>query len=473
MFEKLMTTTIVIVLTLTARSQNEWLNSKAESKVFKKNAEDTTSLLYAFKSGKVHGHFRYFFMSTQNAGNLTDYYANAVGGNLKYETGKFHGFQLSIGGSSAFNTASSDFTKADPETGSYNRYESSLFDVADTTSKRYIYRLEEFHLTYNFCSSNIIFGRQLINTPFINLQDGRMWPTAVQGIWFDVNEIKDTKIEGGWLYDISPRGTVKWFNTGQSIGVYPTGVNADGTKSGYKNNIESKGIAMLGVTSTFNKNLKLQFWDMFSENVFNTVMLQADYKKTVGNNAVWNAGLQMIRQDAIKDGGNNNQSLTYFPKGQKSFAFGAKIGWLRNDVDLSLNYNRITSAGRYLVPREWGRDPFFTFMPRERNDGFGDVHAVMAKVGYSLPGKKIKSSFSAGYFDLPDVQDFRLNKYGMPSYVQLNTDIRYQFSGLLKGIETQLLIAGKINKGNTYNNNKYVFNKVNMVSYNVVVNYYF
>jgi hypothetical protein len=472
--KKAITSFLVMVMGFSALSQHQELNEKAQMYKGAKTSEaDTSSLLYAFKSGKVHGHFRYFFMSTQNASGLTDYYANAVGGGLRYETGKFRGFQMAVSGFYIFNIGSSDFTKSDPETGMYNRYESSLFDIEDPENKKDIDRLEELYLKYSHSNSSIIFGRQLINTPFVNLQDGRMRPTGVEGIWFDVNEIKDTKIEGGWLYDISPRGTVRWFNTGQSIGVYPAGVNPDGTKSGYKNNIESKGIAMLGVTTTFNKNLKLQLWDMFTENVFNTVMLQADYKKTLSNNAVWNAGLQMIRQDAIKDGGNINQSLTYFPRAQKSFAFGAKIGWLKNDVDLSLNYNRITSAGRYLVPREWGRDPFFTFMPRERNDGFGDVHAVMAKVGYTLPGKKINSSFSAGYFDLPDVQDFRLNKYGMPSYIQLNTDIRYRFSGFLKGMETQLLIAGKINKGNTYNNNKYVFNKVNMVSYNLVVNYYF
>jgi hypothetical protein len=30
------------------------------------------------------------------------------------------------------------------------------------------------------------------------------------------------------------------------------------------------------------------------------------------------------------------------------------------------------------MPREWGRDPFY-FMPRERNEGYGDVNAIMTK----------------------------------------------------------------------------------------------
>jgi hypothetical protein len=469
-----MTSFLLMVMGFSALSQHQELTEMAQMyKGAKTSDVDTTSLLYAFKSGKVHGHFRYFFMSTQNASGLTDYYANAVGGGLRYETGKFHGFQVAVSGFYIFNIGSSDFSKSDPETGMYNRYESSLFDIEDPENKKDIDRLEELYLKYNHSNSSIIFGRQLINTPFVNLQDGRMRPTGVEGVWFDVNEIKDIKIEGGWLYDISPRGTVKWFNAGQSIGIYPTGINPDGTKSGYKNNIKSKGIAMLGVTGAFNRNLKIQFWEMFTENVFNTVMLQADYKTKKNNNSVWNAGLQVIRQDALNDGGNTDQSLTYFPKGQKSFTFGAKVGWLKKNFDVSVNYNRITAEGRYLVPREWGREPFFTFMPRERNDGLGDVHAVMVKFGYTTNDKKLKPSFSAGYYDLPDVRNYKLNKYGLPSYIQLNADIRYQFTGFLKCLETQMLIVGKLNAGNTYNNNRYVFNKVNMVSYNFVVNYYF
>ncbi|HMP32026.1 MAG TPA: hypothetical protein PKD85_20645, partial [Saprospiraceae bacterium] len=61
-------------------------------------ATDTTSLLYAFKSGNLKGHFRYFFSHTDNNTGLTDYYANAAGGGLRYETGSFHGFQIGVSG---------------------------------------------------------------------------------------------------------------------------------------------------------------------------------------------------------------------------------------------------------------------------------------------------------------------------------------------------------------------------------------
>jgi len=54
------------------------------------------------------------------------------------------------------------------------------------------------------------------------------------------------------------------------------------------------------------------------------------------------------------------------------------------------------------------------------------------------------SAFQTGcFYLLPDVQNFRLNKYGLPSYTQVNTDIRYSFAGILKGLEAQLLLVWK------------------------------
>lgn len=372
---------LVLLLSISAKAQHQELTEKAVMYKGKQNTtSDTTSILTAFKAGSFHGHFRYFFMSSQNQQGLTDYYANAAGGGIRYETAKFYGFQMAVSGFYIFNIGSSDFTKPDSATGQYNRYEIVLFDVEDTTNKKNLDRLEEFHLKYNFKISTIVFGRQLINTPFINLQDGRMRPTGVEGIWVEVNEIKKIKIEGGWLFAISPRATVKWYDVGKSIGVYTGGVNVDGTKSLYANNIESKGVAVLGITTNLNKNIKLQGWNMFTQNVFNTVLLQADIYIAPKDGANFFAAAQFIRQDAVNDGGNAEPSKTYFEKGQKSITFGGKFGWKNKRWETSINYNRITADGRYLVPREWGREPFFTFLPRERNDGPGDVHAMMAKV---------------------------------------------------------------------------------------------
>ena len=154
-------------------------------------------------------------------------------------------------------------------------------------------------------------------------------------------------------------------------------------------------------------------------------------------------------------------------------SFGTKIAWKNKAWETSLNYNRITQEGRYLIPREWGRDPFFTFLPRERNEGFGDLDAIMAKVNYNIPESGFKTSVAAGYYHLPDVKNYALNKYGLPSYTQINTDIRYTFAKSLKGLEAQFLLVAKLNNGETYGNSKLIINKVNMLQSNFVLNYHF
>ncbi len=435
------------------------------------SAKDTSSLSSAFKKGQLKGIIRYFYMATDNKGSLTDYYAHALGGGFRYETGSFHGLRLAAGIYTVMNMGSSDLTRPDPETGQFNRYEIALFDLENPGKKKDINRLEEAYLKYNLKNSKVILGRQLINTPFINLQDGRIRPTAVEGLWLEWNEFKDLKIEGGWIYAISPRGTSDWHTTANSIGLYPSGLDYTGNKSKYFRSVESNGVAIAGLTKRINK-IKLQAWDVLSENVFNTAMLQAEIQTSLKDKSTLYAAAQFIRQDAINNGGNDDPAKTYIEKGGKAMTFGLGAGWKERRWETSINYNRITAHGRYLMPREWGKDPFFTFMPRERNEGFGDVHAFMGKINYNFPGNNLKTSLSGGYFKLPAINASRLNKYVVPSYKQVNVDARYSFSKVLKGLETQVLLVGKFSGSDQLSANA-LFNKVDMLNFNFIINYHF
>jgi hypothetical protein len=70
------------------------------------------NLLSYFKNGKAGGHLRYYFMATDNESGLTDYYANAVGGGLRFETASFYGFHFGVAGFYIFNIGSSDMSPA-------------------------------------------------------------------------------------------------------------------------------------------------------------------------------------------------------------------------------------------------------------------------------------------------------------------------------------------------------------------------
>jgi hypothetical protein len=431
---------------------------------------DTNTLANALLKGRFDLNLRFYYMHTDNDADLTDYYAYAFGGGMKYETGSFKRFSLGIGGFFTWNIGSSDLTKPDPSTGIYNRYEIGQFDIEDPSNKNNIDRLEDFYLKYKFPNATLIFGKQQINTPFINPQDGRMRPTGEQGLWADIQSIKKVRIQGGWLTKISPRGTVRWIDIDESIGVYPTGINASGTKSGYKGNLVSKGVGIAGAEYSLKPQWKIQAWDFFTENIFNTVMVQTDGEWKAGGSGSVIAGLMVIHQDALNHGGNKDPSKTYFMPGQSSNSISARGGYHLKSSRILLNYTRISGDGRFLFPREWGREPLYTFIKRERNEGYGDVNAVSASLLNNFTKRRIKTEISYGYYDLPKTTNYRLNKYGMPSYHQVLFDVQYQLSGFFKGLEMDFLYTYKRQAEST-ENMKSVINKVNMGHVNVIVNY--
>jgi len=436
-----------------------------------KNNADSTSLLAAFRSGTINGHFRYFLSSTTNRGELKDYIANAVGGGLRFETGTFHGFRVGVSGFYIFDAGSSDLSEKDESTGQLNRYEIGLFDITNPNDLNEINRLEEFFIKYQHRGTKITFGRQLLNTPFINLQDGRMRPTAVEGLWVESIHGSRHQFQLGWLYSIAPRSTSKWYDAGKSVGIFPAGVDINGVKSDYVGNIATKGIFLANYQFKVQTPVVINLWNMWVENVMNTSMIQADWERNLNSGKIY-VGLQVSNQMKSGNGGNDEFGKAYYQNNGAVWTYGARLGWKNSKWDYGLNFNRISSNGRYLMPREWGRDYFFTFMPRERNEGLGDVTALLAKIAYTYK-KKTTIQFAAGTYSLPDVKNYILNKYGLPSYHQINIDLRHKFAGLINGLEGQILWVHKINNGETYENPKYVIHKVDMHLLNVVLNFRF
>ena len=433
--------------------------------------KDSICLKDCFLKAHWEAHTRTFLMNTINEGALKDDYALAAGAGIGVLTQPVYGFQAGVSGFFIYNLWSSDLHKPDSITKQSNRYESGLFDSEDPNNKNDLDRLDELYLKYNLFKSAITVGKININTPFLNPQDGRMRPTIVEGVWLNINESKKIGINGGWIWKISPRSTVQWFSLANSMGINPMGVNTDGTRSDYHDHIKSEGMAIANVYFRPNDNIKINLWNGYLDNVMNTAMIELNTNQKVANGLVLYQGLIYLHQDAINNGGNADQTKTYIQKGAQSNVISAQIGLKNKKTNTSLNYTHITGDGRYLMPREWGKEPFYTFIPRERNEGLGNLHAVVLRSGLNLMNSKFKTGLAYGYYQLPDVKEYRLNKYGMPSYHQLNLDASYAFSNFLRGLEVKAIVAYKLNAGNTYNNLKYVYNKVNMVNLNLILDF--
>ena len=438
--------------------------------VFAQQKQDTTSLAYALSKGsKVDVNFRWYGMYTNNYARLMDYHAIAFSGNVKYTTGSIKGFRFSIGGHFTSNLASSDLAKPEKFTNANNRYELALFDYEDPSNKKIMDRLETFSLQYERKGFSATLGKQNIQTPLLHPQDGATRPTAVDGLILEYK--KQTKWSGllGWIYGVSPRGSLNWHSVGRSIGVYPAGTNTLGTKSAYAGNLPSSGLGLVGIKYSIKPKWIVQFWDYYVANVFQTAMIQTDWSWRISKKINGVGGLQYFRQHALSDGGNADLAKAYYDPSKQSGAISARIGLSTEKNKLYLNYTRITKEGRFLFPREWGRDAFYTFMKRERNEGAGDVNAFMINDIYDL-NKQCKLELGYGYYDMPDIKNYALNKFAMPSYHQMIADLNYTFNGYLRNLSAEFIYTYKLAATGQLNE-KQMINKVNMHHINLILNY--
>lgn len=466
MFRKLLT--ITSILSFTAVISQEHNDHHI---VLKPKQKDTVCLRDCLTKAHWEAHTRTFLMSTINEGGLKDDYALASGAGIGLLTKSLYGFQVGVSGFFMYNIQSSAIDEMDGITGQGNRYEIGLFDIEDPTNKHDLDRLEELYLKYSVSKSSITVGKINLNTPFLNPQDGRMRPTLEEGIWLSLKESKKIGINGGWIWDVSPRSTVKWYSISNSMGVYPMGVNTDGSKANYNTHIVgSTGMALANIYVNPNTSTKINVWNAFLENVMNSSMVEINHEHSFKKFKLYE-GLILLHQQAINNGGNSDAMLTYMKKGEQSNVISSQIGVKNKKINTSLNYTHITGDGRYLMPREWGKEPFYTFLNRERNEGYGNLHAFMTKTTYTSPNGKFTTTLGYGYYLLPDAKNYRLNKYGLPSYHQLNYYATYSFDNFFKGLEIKFLAAAKLKQGETYNNLRFVYNKVNMINFNLVFDF--
>ncbi len=429
-------------------------------------------LFEIMQRGTLEGRFRQYNMATINEGTPADYYAVAFGGVLGYASDRWKGLQFKMAGGFTFDLTSSAFEEIDPVTGGISRYEIGLFDVTDPKNVEDLSYLHEFQL--NFVSKSgrhrTVFGKQELNTPFLNPQDGRMHPTLFEGLWQRSRLSRNTEVQGGWLYRVAPRGSSMWYHVEESTHVYPTGRNILGLPSEHGEHQRSLGIFAAHVEHRLAEKVSLAVWDVYVENMFNTVMAQVVAgEKDRG----WSLSGMALQQQTVARGTLADAEVAYMPRGEDSRAFSGRLRHVPGKFRWQANYTRITRDGRYLMPREWGRDPFYTFLPRERNEGLGDVHATTINLILRDIRPGLRMELDGGAYWLPAITDARLNKYAMPSYAQYVLNTQYQFQGGWKGMAVQLLYLYKMPLYDQGLTEGQAFNKVDMHHLNLIINYAF
>jgi hypothetical protein len=431
-----------------------------------------TTLRHAFAHGTIDGHFRLFAMGTVNSGALTDHHAAAFGGTLGYRSARWHGLRFSLMGGYTMPLFASAINGADDPALQPSRYEIGLFDATGHEQGEYLY-LHEFNIDFRTRDRRWQFtlGKQHLDDPFLNGQDSRMHPTLFDGVTVQRRGRKGARYEVLWIHHVAPRSTAHWYSAAQSIGVYPgQGRDAAGRPSGYAGMLHSAGVfSTLGEWEPAAR-FHVIAHDLFVEDIINTAFLEVSYRTT----GSWSVQFRAMRQDAVGNGGHAVDSLRYVQPGTASHIATTRVQYARGPWTFQLNGTRITAQGRFIMPREWGREPLFTYLSRERNEGLGDVWA--ATLHTERRSERVKgftTHAGAGLFGLPPPSSARLNKYNMVSYGHAMLDLRYAFQGMFQGLDLRLLYVHKWPLQREDLTSAHVYNRVDMHHASLVVDYRF
>lgn len=394
-----------------------------------------------FHAGVFGGHVRNFSMATYHTSDLLETeFANAIGARIDYRSAYFHGFQIGLTGLFTFNLASSNLHDPNELTGRLPRYELQLFDMMEPHKKGDMDRLDELYLHYRHSQTNVKIGRFAVESPLMNTLDTRMKPYAFQGIWFESEEIKNTSFHMGWIEHFSPRGTIEWFPAGESIGVYDVGFNPDGTNSGYTNHVDTRGVWIAGLENNSLNQISFSAWNYLIENVSNTLFITTELIQDPEHHSGWLAGLQFLHQRQLGNGGHEEASKRYFSDGNVVRLWSGKLGYSIGNKQISLNGIILGDEGRFLFPREWGRENFFTTAPRTRMEGLGNAESLMLKYQWE-PGNTLLIESYLGRTWLKD--SFEWNKYGNVSHNQFILDVNFHPHEAMEGLSLRFLYVYK------------------------------
>lgn len=413
--------------------------------------------------------FRSFWMNTSysNEALRSDYalgLSSLVGGKLTIQKK----WEVQTGYRVFANAISSDFWVPDPATGQANRYESGLFNLEDPKD-RFFGRLESLSLSYTQPKFGIKLGKMGIQTDWVNAQDGRLSPTAVEGIQAWYSPSSSWKVSAWGIARMNIRGSKDWMSVGETVGLFPQGRSLSGKPATYLGNTTSSWLGIWELEGKMNGGKTLRFSQTFAANLFSTYW--ATFEKPTKNNlGTWTSGIQVGFQHGLGEGGNSILEKQYKDPKDLNFAVSAKLNWKNDVLEVQLSATQLGGKGRWLSPREWGKDAWYTFIPRERNEGFETVTAVVGYASYRFKNHPLQLYSYVGIHALPKLEDVAANKYNFPSYRQHNFGLRYA-PKKSKNLDFHLILVSKTPLTVTKLLPVQQYNKVDLWHFNALINW--
>lgn len=401
--------------------------------------EEIHTIKELFSKGHIGGDVRYFFMNTYHIPQDEYYYANAIGGRLNYHTAELKGFHIGLAGLFVYDVGSSEYPAHGEELLSV--YERELFDLTHPHNTNDLDRMEELFIQYRHKKSFVKYGKMDINTPLMNPRDTRMKPYVFRGFWGEFNQVKNLRLNAGWFDGASPRSSTHWFSMSDAIDLYERGVSADSVPTDELPNCKTNGMAVLGASYQFNKNITGQVWWYYLDQVKNTIWYQVDVKQPIFNGFNLVGGAIYLHQAPVAD----KSDLQYYDVHQTTDLYSGKLGLATQRWEVFASYTEIGKSGRFVFPLEFGRAKLYTLISRIDQEGFGDMQTGVVAVRFT-PQKKWKgfeAFLAAGRVNAPSIADASMNKYQIPSYNHFVADLGYKFHNLFDGLDIHALYAFK------------------------------
>lgn len=429
-----------------------------------------------FTQGHVGGYLRNSSMATINEGALKDYWTNATGGSISFRSAEWKGLQVGMTGNFSFNTLTSDLNELDPLVDQGAKWEREMYDVRRPELRWDLNRLDELYLRFNTGNSNLSYGRLNINEgPLFLQRDGRMNAFVYQGLWVEINEYEGHELKLGLINGASPRGYTEWFSLNDLIGLQSRGKQPNGQTSDYLGTSGIKAIYTLGYENTLVEGLKVKAWNYLFDKQSNISWLQFDF-----TNHGYIAGLQYVHQQSTSFQEGLEYEERYMQPDEQANVFNVKFGYTvdrpKGSTEWTASYLKALDTGRFLFPRELGREDFYVSQPRSWIDGWGDVDVFMLRMRY-----KVKTDKGGEFFldtrlsrtEAPEPTDRTFNKYGVSSFYQATVFPTYRFSGKWKGMDIGLLYIYKYTEDEIELTASQTFYNTNLHHFNLIANLHF
>ncbi|MFO7745012.1 MAG: hypothetical protein R6V36_06495 [Psychroflexus sp.] len=419
-----------------------------------------------FKNSTLKGRIRNFTMATYNRGSLQNYSTNASGGVINFKTGSFKGFQAGIQASFTYKTIGSDLKSIDPVVERGDKWEFELYDVFNKGEFNHLVRLDELYLKYQVGNNYLSYGKiKTEYTRIINASDGRMNRFAHSGAWMHLNFDSSHSLDLGWLNRVSPRASYDWFDFKDAFGLVNQGFQPNGELASYRNFYPSNGISVVSYGFK-GDNLNFHFYNFLFDKISNISWLEVDLTFQS-----YKIGIQYAHSRPLDFGDQLNFENRYLQPDERANIFSTKLSWFNIPWEVSLAYTHAMDTGRFLFPKEIGRDNFYTSMPRSRLEGLGGVDVFTFRIDYHFINPNLKIGFNYQDLSGAEVGDFHLNKYNIDSTRQFNTQLTYSPKGFFKGLSFDLLWVYRENKNE--NQPELFFNRSNFHQLNFVTNFHF